>query len=179
MGGESMYNKTMPSIKLEKIKSDKDIKNIDCGVHSIQEMMKDAYYMTICKQAFAYNIIVNDKIVGNCLVRFRSFQDEEYYSNDMEYCALDISYLAIDKKDQGKSYGSFALAALIKDALSLSNLCPIRCLTLQALPGLDTLYQKYGFQKCPAENDPRFPDSTPMIFDFIDPHEIEQYGDQF
>lgn len=148
---------------------------IDCGVGSIQAMMVDAYYKTILRQAFSYNIVVNGKIVGNCMIKFGIFKDEDYYCGDPEYCAMDISYLAIDKKYQGNQYGSAALVMLILHVRNWAKQLPIRCLTLNAFNHLVEWYKKCGFVEYPRENDVRFPNCTPMMIDLMDKSKVEVY----
>lgn len=167
----------MPQLRLDIIRADSDVSGIDCGVPSIQEMIRQAYCTTIYKQALSYNISLDNVIIGSCSIRFGFFKDDEYYINDPEYCAIDISYLAIDKKFQKQTYGSYALNMLIKYAYTWSAKLPIRCLTLKALPGLSQWYKKCGFVEYPGEDDPRFPNCTPMMIDFMDRKSVDAYAD--
>lgn len=149
---------------------------INCGVGSIQAMMADAYYKTILRQAFSYNIVVNEEIVGNCMIKFGIFKDEDYNCGDPEYCAMDISYLAIDMKYQRNRYGSAALVMLILNARNWAKQLPIRCLTLNAFNHLVEWYKKCGFVEYPRENDVRFPNCTPMMIDLMDKSIVDVYA---
>ena len=50
----------------------------------------------------------------------------DYYVTDHEYAALEISYIAIDRRVQGNGIGTRVLARLISDAEKLSKILPIR-----------------------------------------------------
>ena len=88
---------------------------ISCGIASIDDRIKDAYSKTICKQGLAYNIYVDGYLIGNCMIKLVVLCDE---ANDY-YAALEISYIAIDRRVQGNGIGTRVLARLISDAEKL------------------------------------------------------------
>ena len=94
---------------------------ISCGIASIDDRIKDAYSKTICKQGLAYNIYVDGYLIGNCMIKLVVLCDEanDYYVTDHEYAALEISYIAIDRRVQGNGIGTRVLARLISDAEKL------------------------------------------------------------
>lgn len=166
----------MSQMRLDVVGADYDTSCINCGVGSIQDMMRNSYYMTICKQALAYNILIDNVIVGNCQINFGIFKDDDYNSGNPEFCAIDIQYIAIDRKYQNHGYGTLVLRMLIQNAFEWSTSLPIRCLTLNALPGLTELYRNNGFVEYPRVFDSRFPDCTPMMIDFMDKKLVDTYA---
>ena len=48
-----------------------------CGERSIDALTRTAYNKTLYKQALAYNILVDDRLVGNCMLKVAHICDEE------------------------------------------------------------------------------------------------------
>ena len=65
----------MATLKLEVARD--DTPSVKCEFDSLNQMMKDAYYRTILKQAKAYHILYNGQIIGGCRVKFVLLCDEE------------------------------------------------------------------------------------------------------
>ena len=99
----------------------------------------------------------------------------DYYVTDHEYAALEISYIAIDRRVQGNGIGTRVLARLISDAEKLSKILPIRFLVLDALDDKVQWYLDAGFTTYPKREDLRYADTVPMRIDLIDTTLTEKY----
>lgn len=150
---------------------------ISCGVKSIDELIQEAYGMTVFKQALAYNIMVDGHLIGNCMVKLVWLYDQEaeYYMRNQEYIALEISYLAIAKRVQKHGIGSRVLEILIRYAREMSEKLPIRFLVLDAFEDKEEWYTKFGFKFYPKQEDSRYPGTIPMRMDLIDISLAEEY----
>ena len=99
----------------------------------------------------------------------------DYYVTDHEYAALEISYIAIDRRVQGNGIGTRVLTRLISDAEKLSKILPIRFLVLDALDDKVQWYLDAGFTTYPKREDLRYTDTVPMRIDLIDTTLAEKY----
>lgn len=63
------------------------------------------------------------------------------------YPVLSVDLLAIQKKYQNQSYGSRLLASVLKMALTVSCLIPIKGIYLEALAEASEFYENRGFQE--------------------------------
>ena len=148
--------------KLQLVVIDKDIPAdaISCGEKSIDALMQQAYPSTLFKQGRAYNILIDDKLIGSCMIRFVSLYDKdaEYYVGHKDYTALEISYL---------------LARRIADDL------PVRFLVLDAFKDKEEWYTSAGFKIYPKKKDLRYPGTLPMRMDLIDKKLAENYAQSF
>ena len=169
----------MSQLRLSKMTQDLEIDKISCGVPSIDEMIKNAYYEQLCKQGVAYNIFVDHKIIGNCMIKFVCLQDEmnDYVCGSPEFVACEIAYIAIDKRVQHQKFGSVVLNILINHIGNLAKELPIRFLVIDALKDKEQWYVHNGFQVYPKKADLRHPDTIPMLIDFIDKNAVERYID--
>ena len=148
-----------------------------CGEDSIDYLTHEAYNKTLYKQAIAYNIFVDDCLVGNCMLKVARICDEEYYVSDHEYAALEISYLAIDSRLQKRGFGTNVLHILIRRAREMSNILPIRFLVLDAFADKVDWYKKAGFGEYPKQVDSRYPGTVAMKMDFIDRRLADAYAE--
>lgn len=168
--------------KLQLIVMDKDLPAgaISCGVRSIDDLIQDAYSSTLFKQALAFNIFVDNRLIGNCMVKLVSLslehdEDTKYYVRYKEYTALEISYLAIDTRIQGHGYGKKVLQQLILLAKKVSRYLPVRFLVLDAFKEKEEWYKLSGFKLYPKKEDLRYPGTLPMRIDLIDTDLAEKY----
>ncbi len=88
---------------------DCDVTSFKCGNDSIEQQIKDSYYITLLKQAYGYKILIDGKIVGYYMLYFKEIEleligdimGEDYESNmSQSYTAMHIRYLAIDSRVQ-------------------------------------------------------------------------------
>ena len=148
-----------------------------CGERSIDALTRTAYNKTLYKQALAYNILVGDRLVGNCMLKVAHICDEEYYVSDHDYAALELSYLAIDSRLQRKGIGTKALSILTSRAREISDTLPIRFQVLDAFEDKVEWYKKAGFGEYPKRADSRRPGTVAMKMDFIDRSLADAYAE--
>ena len=138
---------------------DKDVKEFCCANASIEKQIEESYFTTLLKQAYGYQIIIDDKVVGYYMLYFRNINlrqvhkimGEEYESDMLDYyIAMHIRYLAIDKKLQHLGIGTAVLKGLIVEILRISKIYPIRVITIDALLEYHEWYRKIGFRDSPG-----------------------------
>lgn len=167
----------MSELRLAVMNEDNYPDGISCGVASIDNLIKDAFAKTLFKQAKAYNIVLDNIIVGSCMVRFTSIEDEEYYVADYTYTAIELVYIAIDKRIQRNGVGTKVLKILIEKAKNIADNFPIRFFTLNAFKNRKEWYVSNGFREYPRIEDERYPDTIPMRIDFINRDLAEKYAE--
>lgn len=146
-----------------------------CGVPAIDGLAENAYEKTLFKQVAAYHVVVDNVVVGGCMIRFVTIVDEEYCIDDSTYAAIEITYIAIEKKFQHHGFGRRALDILVQEAQRISRILPIRFLVLEALQDKKEWYETAGFREYPRKMDARYPHTVPMCMDFIDKEAVDQY----
>lgn len=165
--------------KLQLVVMDKELPAgaFSCGESSIDALIQKAYSRILFKQGLAYNILIDGKLIGNCMLRFVSLhdEDEDYYVDDKDYTALEISYLAIDSRFQGHGCGTLALKQLILLAQRIAAGLPVRFLVLDAFPDKEAWYVSAGFKIYPKKEDLRYPGTLPMRMDLIDMESADAY----
>lgn len=138
---------------------DEEILEFNCANQSIEQQIRDSYFITLLKQAYGHKIIIDDKVVGYYMLYFKGVQlddinsimGEEFESNMADYyMAMHIRYLAIDKKFQNKGIGTVVLRGIIAEILKLSQIYPIRIITIDALGEYYEWYKKIGFRDIPG-----------------------------
>lgn len=168
--------------ELRLVVMDKDISaGLSCGVESIDNLIQSAYAKTLFKQGLAYNIMVDTNLVGNCMIKFVHLIDEnaEYYEQDHEFIALEISYIAIAQHLQRHGIGSQVLKTLIQWAKKIAAQLPIRFLIIDAFKDKEEWYTNAGFKVYPKVKDARYPGTVPMRMDLIDLKVAKRYANSF
>ncbi len=169
----------MSELRLVKMEDDQEIPS--CGEASIDSMIQKSFIKTLYKQGLAYNILVDNVLVGNCMIKFVWLEDEDadYYDEHLDFIALEISYLAIDLRFQKHGFGSSALNALIQMAKQISSELPVRFLVINAFEKWVPWYTKAGFAPYPKKEDPRYPNCVPMRMDLIDMERVAKYTESY
>lgn len=168
---------------------DKEVDWFKCANPSIEQQIRDSYFITLLKQGYGYQIIVENKVVGYYMLYFKDIEldevnkimDEEYESNLAScYIAMHIRYIAIDERLQHKGLGTRVLKGLLADILKISKIYPIRIITIDALSEYHEWYKKIGFRDIPGRE---FDGITyPMFVDCMLKEEAEklaEYCDTF
>lgn len=158
--------------------AEKDLNgSISCGVGSIDNLMKEAYYKTLCKQGTAYDILLDDVLVGSCMLKIAILRDEneDYYDADKEFPVVEISYIAIDSAKQSRRIGTYVLRILISKIRDFSKCMPIRFIVIDAFEEKRKWYEQMGFGEYPKIKDNRFPNTVPMKMDLIDLEMVNRY----
>lgn len=130
-------------------------KSFDCGNDSINKLViNDSYFSKITQFAYTWEITCEGKVLGYCMVKMKSIYLDECpddisdYSSDIidRYSAVEIKFLAIDKRYQGKHIGTYTLAHMIRKIEKMSTEWPIRLIHIDALKDKAHIYEKIGFQ---------------------------------
>lgn len=169
----------MSRLQLAVMKKDDLPVGLSCGVPSIDNLMKDAFAKTLFKQAKAYNIILDNRIVGSCMIRFVSIEDEKFYVTDCTYTAIELVYIAVDRRVQHNGIGTRVLKLLIMSAKNIADNLPVRFFLLNAFRDRKEWYISNGFREYPRTEDERYPDTIPMRIDFINLDLAEKYAESF
>ena len=80
---------------------------------------------------------------NNIPVKDRQYSSGVYQC--LRYAAVEITYLAIDKRCQKKNIGTTVLKAIIKDIRSWCRRLPIRFIMIDALKERENWYADLGF----------------------------------
>ena len=162
----------MGRMLIKKIESDIS-KSFDCGNSSINSLVYESYYPTILQHAYAFEVRIDERIMGYFMCRFSTIEIEtcpeeiaDYMSDNFKSCAsLHIEYIAIDKLYQGYGIGRSVMNHIIQWSKRLCKMYPVRLITLDALKEKYGWYQDLGFLAF-DEND--IDDSSPTIRMYID-----------
>ena len=139
---------------------DKEVVDFCCDNNSIEQQVRDSYYITLLRQAYGHKIMLDGIVLGYYMLYFKeisleevnSIMGDEYESNMMEYyTAVHIRYLAIDKVYQHNGFGTMALQGFLKRILELSKNYPIRIITIDAIALFHEWYKKIGFRDIPGK----------------------------
>lgn len=144
--------------KLQFIEVDSKVEDIifDCGIESINNYIRESYYPHIVQNAYTYNIMYKDIILGYYQIMFREIKLEDFpeeisdYSteiNNGKLSAVHIRFIAIDEKYQKNGIGTAVLHTIIEKVRQLSIFWPIRVITIDAKLDLIGWYSKIGFNK--------------------------------
>ncbi len=175
----------MAELKFSRITKDVEGIKFDCGVHSINEYIRQSYYPFIIQQAYTYSVKSDDKIIGFYQVMFREvvlddFPDDISYSDsgidDAKIVAVHIRFIAVDSRIHKKGIGTSILRVVIKRIKDLSKEWPIRVITIDARKELVDWYTKEGFQMMEKNTVGQDGVTDAMYYSLINyPKEIDEY----
>lgn len=144
------------AIEINKLSADVPLGSFDCGNQSINNLIFQSCYPTILHQSYAF-CVSNDKgIIAYYMLKFVNIDisicsDEisEFYDDsfDPHLCAVNIEYIAVNKKHQGCRFGTRILQQIIIDVQKLCEYWPVRFITLDALTTKIDWYKKLGFKE--------------------------------
>lgn len=145
----------MPTLQIRPIGIDSETVRFDCGNPSIEDRIKHTYYASLLQEGYGYEIVANQQLIGYYMITFTMLngdripvEDQQYSSGVyqcLRYAAVEITYLAIDKRYQGKNIGTTVLKAIIKDVRSWCHRLPIRFIMIDALKEKEKWYADRGF----------------------------------
>lgn len=160
---------------------DKEVTEFKCANSSIEQQIEDAYFITLLKQAYGHQIVIDGTVIGYYMLYFKGIQleeinkimEEDYESNMADYyMAMHIRYLAIDERLQHKGIGTRVLKGIIAEILRLSKIYPIRIITIDALSEYYEWYKTIGFKDIPGRE---FDGNTyAMFMDCMSEAELEK-----
>lgn len=160
---------------------DKEVIGFKCANPSIEQQIRDSYFITLLKQAYGHQIMIDNKVIGYYMLYFKGIQldeinkimGEEYESNMTNYyMVIHIRYMAIDVRLQHNGIGTRVLQGIVAEILKLSKIYPIRIITIDALSEYHEWYKTIGFKDFPGK---KFNGITyPMFMDCMSKEEIEK-----
>ena len=143
------------SLNIRPISAKSETAAFDCGNPSIETRIKNAYYASLLREGYAYEIIANRQLVGYYMITLTTIngtgipeETREYTSGvyrSLRYAAVEITFIAIDQRYQHNKIGTTVLQGVIKDIRSLSQRIPIRFIVIDALKEKVGWYKKLGF----------------------------------
>ena len=131
-----------------------EVSEFDCGNPTINEYIANSYFATLSQQCYAYQIIYKACVVGYYMITLRDvvlsdcpsdisdYQDGEFGEH---FPSLYINYLAVNTKYQKNGIGTLTLKKIINETKQLTNILPIRFITINSVPEKVNFYKKIGF----------------------------------
>ena len=139
----------MARLSLEIVRD--DTPSAQCEYNHLNQMMKEAYWLTLTRKAKACHILLNGEVIGGCMYRMTELyeeDDEEFTSGIIRSNPVcEILYLVIGKPFRRNGYGRRVLKDLINEIRSVSEFIPIRYIIIEAFSDLVEWYQENGFEK--------------------------------
>lgn len=144
----------MSKISIERLRQDVQLEEFDCENASLNEQIVESYFPTLLQYAYAYRVIVDDRVVAYYMIKFKTIHmdiapDEiaEYTTSIVNDCsAIHIKYIAVDKMYKNHGIGTYILKTIVAQALRLAQQFPISLVTLDALSDKYEWYIKRGFK---------------------------------
>ena len=133
-----------------------DPANFDCGNPAINKYVEASYFATLCQQCYAYKIVYKSIIVGYYMITLRDVALTDCIPEISDYQIADfgdhipslyINYLAIGTQFQKNKIGTKTLEKIINETRQLTNVLPIRFITINAVPDKVEWYKKIGFSE--------------------------------
>lgn len=175
----------MGTLEFKRIMRDVKEQEFDCGVESINNMIKESYYPFITQHAYTYSIYYEKYLIGYIQILLRDIMlyslpediaDTDPGVKNDTVTSVHINFLAIDQKWQGKKLGTTALKMMIQHIRALAKELPIRVITIDARQELEQWYESIGFKKMLEDFDGQEGYNVAMYIDcIINIEELEEY----
>ena len=142
--------------ELEYVLLTSDAGNFDCGNPAINKYVETSYFATLSQQCYAYKIVYKSYIVGYYMITLRDVALSDCTSDVSDYQmgefgdyipSLYINYVAIGEKYQKHRIGTKTLEKIIYETRQLTEVWPIRFITINAVPDKVEWYKKIGFNE--------------------------------
>ena len=176
----------MDKLKLSLVKPNIESSSFDCGVKSINSYVKLSYYPLLLQQAYTFEVTLDGRVLGYYQILFREIELSYFPEEISEYkceekentlSAVHVRFIAVDKKYQRNGIGTTILQIIIKQIRSLSNLWPIRIITIDAILPLVEWYKKMDFRIMAGNTPGQDGVSVAMFFDCLRfSQELEDYS---
>lgn len=148
---------------LKKVTQAVESTSFRCGNEGIERQISDSYYATLLREGYGYEIVVQAETefpvsVGYCMIKLVTLnkehipeEEQEYYSQvyanrSLQHSAIEITYLAVNEKVQGRGIGVSVLKFLINKIRSIGKEIPIRYIVVNSLIERISFYKDRGFQ---------------------------------
>jgi len=145
----------MGKLAVRKLCYDVQEGTFDCGNGSINRCIYESYYPTLLQHAYAFQVLVDDIIVGYYMIGFERylFDDDALPEEVNDYRstivntvpAIYVKYIAIQKEFQNRKIGSSLLKYIVDRVFVLCKDFPVSIITLDALKEKYQWYKKNGF----------------------------------
>lgn len=176
----------MPALQIRPISIDSERAAFDCGNPSIEERIKHTYYASLLQEGYGYEIVASQHLVGYYMITLTvlnggniPIKDRQYSSGVyqcLRYPAVEITYLAIDKRYQKKNIGTTVLKAIIKNVRNWCHQLPIRFIMIDALKEKVKWYTDLGFFAVNTSSDAGNCATVKMLIDCLcNEGELNQY----
>lgn len=173
----------MDKLFIKRVQSEPVLDEFNCGNGSINGQIRDGYYISLLKQAYAYEVCIGKQVIGYYRISITPliYEDESYYIESVGngYSAIKLDYLAIDREYQDRGNGTAVLKYITKQTEKYSESLPIRFLTLDALREKVSWYEKRGFKLYNEQDLVESSETIAMYMDFCDIYKVKDYSDSF
>ena len=144
----------MGKLIIEKLDHEILENTFSCGNKSIDSQIKESYFPTLLQYAYAYQVSLDNTVVGYYMIGLRSIKMDFVPEEIQEYKtslvnsvgALHIPYIAVSEKYQNRNIGTYVLRAIMLQVKNLCKIVPIAVMTLDALKEKYEWYKKRGFK---------------------------------
>lgn len=175
----------MGALSYTLLESEEELSCFDCGNASINDLISRSYYPNILKQIRVYKISVRTYCVGFCSISVShlSFDNSDapiadYYANSTSYGALQIDFLAVDRRVQKQGIGTEVLKYIVGEARKFYEIVPIRVLIIDALREKIGWYAERGFALVNSEDENGEGPTVKMFIDLMsmeDKDKLDKY----
>lgn len=134
-----------------------------CGNKSIEDKIVGTlpYELLLLRRCNTYEVKYKGATVGYYMICLKQFDldqfpepIEDHVVNSFEdLYALHIEYIAVKTNYQKIGIGSSVLKKIIRDTKKVSEILPLRLITIDALKECVGWYQKFQFKSCGEESD--------------------------
>ncbi len=134
-----------------------------CGNKSIEDKIVGTlpYELLLLRRCHTYEIKYNGVTVGYYMVGLKQFDLDQFpepiedhvVNNFKDLYTLHIEYIAVGTPYQRKGIGSSVLKKIIRDTEKISEILPLRLITMDALKEYVEWYQQFHFKSCGEESD--------------------------
>ena len=164
----------MDELLFRKIESEQDLENHDCGVGSIDQMVRNSYMQHLLGQQDTYKIVFDGKIIGFYAIQIRALNFDnsdaefaQYYDGDPIFGYVYIRYLCVDKNAQGYGVGTTALEYIVKKMREEHERLPVRLIVFDALREKAEFYEKRGFSYVRSTDRDKVSEKVEMFLDLM------------
>lgn len=163
-------------LTLQNLTDENMVANFDCGISSINIMVRRSFYSNLLRQTNVQAILFDGKPVGFCATSIRKVSVSPdnttapfagAYEGTEDYTAINLDYIAVEKKLQKNGIGKVTLLAIIQQSMTFYQKLPIRLLFLEALNDKVDWYKNLGFLVFDNRNPSKTPGTTAMYVDLM------------
>ena len=161
----------------------------DCGIGSINQMVKECVYPVLCNQAKIISVSAEDEVVAFYSLAITSVEYADSDAEAFEYChqtsrfgALKVNFIAVDKNVQHIGIGKQIMKKIIMEAIELHAIAPVRFVVLDALYDKVEWYRDIGFDYVKSSDTDETLETVRMFFDLMTDEEwdrLKNYNERY